>query len=100
MIPREAKCRWCGKRIYWIRTERGPMPIEAAWTPFKRRTDGAAAPALYTNEGVRIPCVILPESRAGEADGFAHVYHFCAKKPVWHRPRPLTRREKFQEQFE
>lgn len=95
MIPRETKCKYCGARILWIRTERGPMPIEAGFTPFKKRTDGGPAPALYTAEGVRIPCIILPESRAGEADGFAHIYHFCAKKPVNHRPRPLTAREKY-----
>lgn len=95
MIPRETKCKYCGARIYWIRTERGTIPIEAGWTPFKHRTDGAMAPALYTNEGVKIPCVILPESREKEADGFAHIFHFCPRKPINHRPRPLTAREKY-----
>ena len=95
MIPRISKCRYCGKDIYWIVNEGRRLPIEAGWTPFKRRNDGARSPALYTNEGVKILCVILPESRAKEADGFAHIYHFCAKKPVNHRPRPLTAREKY-----
>ena len=98
MIPRETKCKFCGKRIYFVATERGKIPVEAGWTPFRRR-DGTGQ-ALYTNEGMKIPCEILPEERAGEAEGFAHIYHFCAKKPVYHRPRPMTRREKFKEMYE
>ena len=44
--------------------------------------------------------IILPEDRADEADGFAHMFHICPKKPSYHRPRPLTRREKFKAQYD
>ena len=97
MIPKETKCKYCGKRIYFVPTERGLRPVEAGWTPFRR---GGTGQHLYTNEGLKIPCEILPESRADEAEGYAHIFHFCPRKPIYHRPKPLTAREKYRERYE
>jgi len=94
MIPRETKCRYCGRSILFVvdtRTGRR-IPIEARFTPFKRRTDGASAPVLYTNEGVRIPCIVLSEEREQEADGCAQQFHFCPAKPKPYRREPMNRK--------
>jgi len=93
MIPRETKCKYCGKSILWVMTAEGKrIPIESRFTPFKRRTDGGAAPALWTNEGVRIPCVPLSEEREAEAEGYAHQFHFCPARPKPFRRAPMTRK--------
>ena len=96
-IPKESTCRYCGRRILWIRTERGMMPIESRLIPYKRRHDGKIAPMLWTNKGESIPCDPLPEEREREADGFAHRYHFCPARPRPARKRPMTKREKYRE---
>ena len=89
MIPRDKPCIYCGKRIYFANTERGWIVLDAAFTPFKKAT-GQKANSLYTNEGIKIPCIILPEIQKDEADGFAHMAHICLKKPSGRRRKPLT----------
>ena len=96
MIPKDKPCIYCKKRIMFVPTERGVIPVEAGWTPFKK-VDGQNLQALYTNDGFKIPCVILPEERADEAEGFAHIAHLCAKKPMPHRRQPLNRRSMLRE---
>ena len=86
---------YCGARILWIPGPGGrPIPIEAKFTPY-RRTKGEGPNLLYTSEGGKIACEVLPEERDREANGFAHMYHFCTKKPVRKLKRPLTRREQY-----
>lgn len=98
MIPKEVRCKYCGRPILFVVSEGKRIPIESRFTPFKKRTeDGSKAPALYTNEGMRIPCTVLPEERENEADGFAHRFHYCPAKPMPKRKKPLTRREKYRE---
>ena len=102
MIPKECKCKYCGARILWITSPEGRrIPIESRWTPYKdRRFDGSTtAPALWLPDGARIPCTPLPEDRADEAEGYAHMGHVC---PAGYRPRkkrPLTRREMYREEW-
>ena len=101
MIPRECKCKYCGARILWVTTPEGRrIPIESRFTPLKKRFGDATAPALWTNEGVRIPCEPLPAERMDEADGFAHKAHICQAGARVRKKRPLTRREKFREAYE
>ena len=98
MIPRETKCKWCGKPCYWIRRDDRWQLIEAGWVPCKRRFDGAEAPALFTNEGLRIPCVILPPDREGEAELYLHMPHICPESPALKRNRPDNRWKKVREE--
>ena len=96
-----SKCAWCGRPIIWIRGPDGKkMPIENGFTPYRRHDGRGWCNKLYTGAGGVIECHILPEDRADEADGFAHMFHICPKKPSYHRPRPLTRREKFKAQYD
>ena len=98
MAPRETKCKWCGKPCYWIQINGRWKLIEAGWTPFKRRFGDAPAPVLYTSDGLRIKCIILPPTREAEADGFSHIPHICPENPVLKRRRPMTRRERYNEE--
>jgi hypothetical protein len=96
-----SKCTWCGAEILWIHGPEGKrLPIENGFTPYKRHSGEGWCNRLYTSAGGVIPCMILPESRAEEADGYAHKVHLCAKKPIYHRPRPMTRREKYKAMYE
>ena len=92
MQTNEGRCRWCGKDLYWIWKDGRKVAIEQGYTPYKvvERPQNT----LYTQLGRPIPCEILPRIREEEADGFAHIVHICQKKPVYHRPRPMTRRQR------
>ena len=88
-------CRWCGRPILWVDAPTGRIPVENELTPYKRRADGRGV-TLYTAEGARIQCDILPDSRERERHGYAHRYHFCAKRPVNYKApskRELAREE-------
>ena len=92
-MGKEAKCQWCGKRILWIPGLEGKqIPVEAALAPYHRMPPEIAPIIMFTGQGGRIPCEILSEERAGEADGFAHKYHACLKKPA--KQQKMTWREK------
>ena len=80
-MPNPVPCRWCGRPILWIDTVNGRIPVENEMTPFRRPKNGGLN-LLYTAEGGRISCEILPDSRSREAEGYAHRYHFCARRPV------------------
>ncbi len=90
-------CRYCGIPIRWVRCEGRLLPLEERLRPYRNDPDGNAGQARFTGEGAKIPCEWLPEERAGEADGFGLRYHYCLKKPIEQRKRPLTRREKYYE---
>ncbi len=94
------KCAWCGKWITWISIGDRRIALDAEPTPYKRRTDAAAAPVLYTRSGGVIKCLPMPKGRGDGADGEAYQPHVCSKKPVYHRPRPMTRREKFKSYYD
>lgn len=93
-MPNCVPCRWCGRPIIWVNAPTGRIPVENELTPYKRRSSGGTT--MYTAEGARVNCEILPDSREREADGYAHRYHFCAKRPVNYKPpskRELEREE-------
>ena len=93
-MPNCVPCRWCGRPIIWVNAPTGRIPVENELTPFKRRSSGGTT--MYTAEGARVSCEILPDSREREADGYAHRYHFCAKRPLNYKPpskRELEREE-------
>lgn len=88
-------CRYCGRQIIWTTNSAGKrIPLENALTPYKQSDKPNRA--LYTGGGTKILCETLPEGQEAEAEGFAHEYHFCPKKPTGHGPRPLTRRERLE----
>ena len=89
-------CRWCGRPIIWVNSGNGRIPVENELTPYKRPKKGGVN-LLYTSEGGRISCEILPDSREREAEGFAHRYHFCARRPVNYKApsERETAREKY-----
>lgn len=92
MNPKETTCRWCGKRVLFVETDRGKVCVEARFTPFKR-TDRPTG-SMFRADGARIPCIELREEQAEEADGYAHRYHLCPKAPG-SRPRPQSKAEKW-----
>lgn len=93
------KCAWCGKWITWITIGDRRIPLDAEPLPYRLRTDDKPAPALYTRNGGVIKCIPLPKGTEAR-DGEAYQPHFCSKKPAYHRPRPMTRREMFKSYFE
>lgn len=89
-------CRWCGRPILWVNAPTGRIPVENELTPYKRRSDGRGV-VLYTAEGARIACDILPDERESERNGYAHRYHFCTKKPADYKP--MSKREREREEY-
>lgn len=98
-IPKDAKCRYCGRRILFIYPEGKMKRIDAGFTPFKRRPPDGQAPMLWTANGERIYADPLPESRKDEADGWAHIGHVCPAGSRYRRPRPMSKREKWKEEM-
>ena len=86
MIPKETRCKYCGERIMFVPVSRGQIPIDAEFTPYTRHpTEGACDDLLFTSEGGRLNCRILPAERDDEIEGYAHRIHACSA--------PRTRRE-------
>ena len=95
MIPKDTECRYCGRRIIFIQTAKGRIPVEAWMTPYRRRE--GAKNLLYTVQGGMISCEILPEDMVDEAEGFAHRYHYCPARPG--RERQPSQRELRREEY-
>lgn len=97
-MPNPVPCRWCGRPILWVDTVSGRVPIENELTPYRRPKNGGLN-LLYTGEGGRISCEILPDSREKEAEGFAHRYHFCARRPANYKTpsKRETEREEYKD---
>jgi len=85
-------CRWCGRPVLWVPRGNSRVPIENELTPYRFVKNGGVN-VLYTSEGAQIRCEILPDSRENEASGYAHRYHFCAKRPLDYKP-PTEREQR------
>lgn len=96
-IPKDTKCRYCGRRIFFVRDGERRIPCEAEFTPYKRRPADGTAPILWTAQGLKIYADPLPEERAVEADGWAHIGHVCPAGSRYRRQRPMSKREKWKE---
>lgn len=96
MIPKDVPCKFCGARI--IRTPGISTPIEAEWTGYTRHpADGKCNDVLFTSEGGRINCRILPPERDDEIEGWAHRPHLgCRGRNTRREP---TEREKAREEY-
>ena len=80
MIPKEVKCRYCGRPVLFVPGPRGTLCGEAALTPYRfRRAEEADRDmvTLYTNSGRPLPVIDCVED---EMRGAAHKFHFCPNK--------------------
>lgn len=76
MIPKEKSCKYCGARIIFVPGVKGP--VESGYTPYTRHPkDGGCSDVLWTAEGGRLNCRILPPERDLEIEGYAHKMHQC-----------------------
>ena len=94
MIPKETRCRWCGKPILFAPGKDGrQIPIDSKLKPYSRTIPiGGYPTTLFTIEGGRITCVELPEEWEDQADGYAHRMHICRGMPRYGRPARRDRR--------
>lgn len=99
LIPRDTKCRYCGKRIFFVEDGGRRIPCDAGFTPYKRRGQDGRAPVLYTAQGGKIYGDPLPAEKEIEADGWAHIGHVCPAGSRYRRPRPMSKREKWKEEM-
>lgn len=89
-IPKEDRCRYCGRRILWIPGAGGRFPVEAELTPYRRARPGEAYMAMFGNTGARYERVV--ECTDAEADGFAHKFHFVGCGRPASQKRKIDRR--------
>lgn len=96
MIPKETKCKYCGRPVMFVPGPRGTLCVEAALTPYRFRKAEEAdrdMVTLYTNSGTPLPVV---ECEEDEMRGAAHKFHFCPGKKRLRReeqsPSPTGRK--------
>lgn len=83
--PKEAKCRYCGKRILWLNGPAGRFPVEAGLTPWRKAADGEPHQTMFTNMGgILRGCA---ETDDLHAEGYAHKFHFAGCRRPASRPR-------------
>ena len=95
-IPEEKRCRYCGKGIIFVPGLN--VPVESGLTPYTRHpADGQCNDVLYTSEGGRIDCRILPPERDDEVEGWAHAQHLgCGGRTLVREP---SARERAREEY-
>lgn len=96
MIPKETKCKYCGRPVMFVPGPRGTLCVEAALTPYRFHKAEEAdrdMVTLYTNSGTPLPVV---ECEEDEMRGAAHKFHFCPNKKRLRReeqsPSPTGRK--------
>ena len=95
MAANDLPCKSCGARIQWAPGL--TRPIESGWTGYTRHpADGECNDVLFTSEGGRIWCRILPPEMDDQVEGYAHKLHICPSKPV---KRETTERERQREEY-
>ena len=94
-IPEEKRCRYCGAGIFFVPGVK--TPVESGWTGYTRHPeDGDCGDILFTSEGGRIFCRILPPEEDGKIEGWAHRLHLCRSRTTRREP---TDREKAREEY-
>ena len=97
MIPKDVPCKFCGAGIIWVPGYRDrKIPIEAGWTPYTRHPEEACNTTLFTNEGGRIWCRVLPPEMDDQVEGYAHKMHVCQSRTTKREP---TERERAREEY-
>ena len=99
MIPKDTRCRYCGKRILFVTDGEKRIPCDAGFTPYRKRERDDRAPILYTAQGGKIYGDPLPAEKESEADGWAHIGHVCPAGSRYRRPRPMSKRDKWKEEM-
>lgn len=80
MIPKETKCKFCGRPVLFVPGPRGLLCVEASLTPYRFRRASESSDdmvTLYTNSGTPLPVI---ECEEDEMCGAAHKFHFCPNK--------------------
>lgn len=80
MIPKETKCKFCGRPVLFVPGPRGLLCVEASLTPYRFRRAAESSDdmvTLYTNSGTPLPVI---ECEEDEMCGAAHKFHFCPNK--------------------
>lgn len=73
------------------------MPVEVKYTGYTRHpADGECNDVLFTSEGGRISCQILPPEEDDKIEGWAHRMHLCQSRTTKREP---TEREKAREEY-